>query len=1386
MDNSFTLVKRGFSAAIAAATIMWAVGLAAFTVPQTAHAASGGDVVRGVSLSTVYYVGYDGVRYTFTGEKVYDTWFNGFSMVETISDSELAAIPLGGNVVYRPGSRWIKIQSVADTYAVSTNGMIHHIESEAIATDFAGSDWNQNIDDVPDVFFVDYTSGTSLMSATAFDGAMFMDGGNYYLSWGGEMRMVSAAGRSANYMEDRFFLDGAGIDSSALDAGDDVTGLECTLVDAAQTGCDDTEVAGGDVAISLNSGTPAGATLPPGANSVKVLTFNLKAGSEDARVNTIALTLAGIGATTNISNVYLYEGNTRLTEARSVNASTRKATFGSLKLDIPAGTTRTLTARIEVASGAAAGDVIQFQVKENADIITDGGAVSGAPVTGNSFPIAATAGGSITITKNGTIVNPDLGGVDEIIGQFKVAASSSTAELSEITLKIDNSADHDNFWLWDGNVALAEGTYIGDKLVSFDLSSDPFIITDGNSNVFQVSADIGGEAADTIGVYVDNSVDVLAIDQETGFGMTVNIASADGGSYDGATNCDSTSDNCSFSTIQGGKITFSTSPEGSDDIQVNAQDQTLLAFTLTSAQAVTIKDLDIIVYGDDDGDNDAFDATEAGNDDDDDGLINGDNDGAADSDDDASLKDIKIVNVETGLTVMGPLELDSAIVGGDDADQTIDFTDDFEMVAGETLHLEVRADIDDGVTSGTTFGATIDISGFSAEDDNGDALTNATDVVPSTDAVGNNHAARSAALTVSLASTPGDVTAVQNASGKLVQSFSVQAGTAGSVNITSITLSNYAHDAATGTFQLGDCTSADQCATRDVDVNDFIASCSLYDNEGNLLDGPVSPESDGTNTVFNDVNWTIEANESELIDVKCNLANPSETNNVFFAFDIADLSEDITAEDDEGVDVDPTTDAPNGGTSPTDVLTVAAVGTLALAVDSSTPAADILLTNTNDNLLGVFRFTATNEDFKIKKLTITEEAAEDKTGTTNGTTYTNNISRVTLSYTDSTGATKTPWATMSGNEALFTGLDINAKIGTPAKVSAKVNVPQTDRSGGNATSNEYLELGVSVDTSADDQFEASGVDSGTKLDDDDVSAVETNRTFVVKETRPTISVNGSSPSGTGFVPGDIEVFRFDVKANANEDVIIDEMLFAMASTDNTGSPTLWNQCKNDGTKMTAADFDMYNLSTDGLSTTVESSSDVTLFAADGDTCDTTADTNNGEDVAYWRIDLTSVETVPAGSTYTFAVYIDSTGASAANDDSISLSIPADPFLGSASFLTASDINNGNLAVTDTVITVTSGTNYSQGDIICLDTGNDACGDADEKALVVSKSTNDLTIVRGYLNTTPVTLTDADEVDRLQSTFYWEDDGDSGTDNTGDNWGSYLLKTLPAQGGNLQF
>ncbi|MFA5853589.1 MAG: hypothetical protein WC866_00730 [Patescibacteria group bacterium] len=112
--------------------------------------------------SSVYYCGRDGKRYVFLSVKIYATWYVDFSNVYVITAQEMAALPLGGNVTYRPGARLVKIQSDPKTYTVSRNGLLRHVPDEATAIALFGTSWSGLVDDIDVAFFLNYRIGQPL------------------------------------------------------------------------------------------------------------------------------------------------------------------------------------------------------------------------------------------------------------------------------------------------------------------------------------------------------------------------------------------------------------------------------------------------------------------------------------------------------------------------------------------------------------------------------------------------------------------------------------------------------------------------------------------------------------------------------------------------------------------------------------------------------------------------------------------------------------------------------------------------------------------------------------------------------------------------------------------------------------------------------------------------------------------------------------------------------------------------------------------------------------------------------------------------------------------------------------------------------------------------
>src|SRR3989344_5645398 len=141
--------------------------LVATTLPARAATIVPGDLIK-ASGATVYYHATDGKRYVFPTEKTYFTWYADFGNVKTITDAELAAIPIGGNVTYRPGVKLLKITTDPKTYAIDAGKTLRWITTEEAAKQLYGNDWATKVDDLPDPFFINYKLGADIASAADY------------------------------------------------------------------------------------------------------------------------------------------------------------------------------------------------------------------------------------------------------------------------------------------------------------------------------------------------------------------------------------------------------------------------------------------------------------------------------------------------------------------------------------------------------------------------------------------------------------------------------------------------------------------------------------------------------------------------------------------------------------------------------------------------------------------------------------------------------------------------------------------------------------------------------------------------------------------------------------------------------------------------------------------------------------------------------------------------------------------------------------------------------------------------------------------------------------------------------------------------------------------
>lgn len=184
----------------------------------------------------VYYFDRDWVRHSFPNRKIYDSWYEDFSTVKEATREEMALMRLGSNVVYRPGTRLIKIPSIPKVYAVEPVGVIRWIETEEAALSLYGPDWAKKVDDVSEAFFTDYTEGPPIRTAAWPTGTLLRRASDtaLFLVDGDLVRHINPADVEALRIQDKYAVSVDAIPEPYTNAGA-ITGTPLRYTDTSQT-----------------------------------------------------------------------------------------------------------------------------------------------------------------------------------------------------------------------------------------------------------------------------------------------------------------------------------------------------------------------------------------------------------------------------------------------------------------------------------------------------------------------------------------------------------------------------------------------------------------------------------------------------------------------------------------------------------------------------------------------------------------------------------------------------------------------------------------------------------------------------------------------------------------------------------------------------------------------------------------------------------------------------------------------------------------------------------------------------------------------------------------------------------------------------------------------
>lgn len=858
----------------------------------------------------------------------------------------------------------------------------------------------------------------------------------------------------------------------------------------------------GDLTVEVSDESPDAMTIPSQATSVELAAWDFTANGGDVTLDSIAVHQYGITTLSTTHQVYLYDGNERLTSGKTISSSTNEATFTHLAYTVDEGDMATLTVRMDMGDYTSSGEVgleiVSASKVDAGDAVVDGDFALQAA----KHSISTTDSGTLTVQKNGSIVDAQVGEDGATISKFKLSAATEAAGVEELGLYLSGSvstADVENFNLYvsgddaepiaqvdavDSNDIIRfviDGDFSGDSTECENSSG--WCIAKGASKSFYVTADFNtGRTGDTVKVYIDQNTDVVAIGNLYGFGMTVDRDNADG--YDGTATCDATaSTDCSFSTLEGGDITISSNGPSASDIATNAKDATVLDFTIVSVTDVTFNSFPI-----------SMDATEAEATE---GLLN-----ALVS----NFTDIKIMNTDTGAVLFDGVDSnvfvaieaetdtiqETAVTGDGDEDPSFHlFTDDFSMSPGEELNLALTMDVANTSTlEGMTFTAAVNLGTTypQLKDTNNQTLTNSSVLVPTSAVTSKTMTVRSPSLALSLASTPGIKTWVKGAQDVQFSGLVFACGDASDCSVTDITLQGYYDDEG----NQNDYDTAYLAADHTITLNSIVGSVWLEDADGVEI-APAKTVSGTTfQVVFDAVNWDLDAGETAVAYVVGDITTTATTQDIAFGISSA---ANVVVEDADGTVFGATASGSTTGTvgaasvctsstdcttAPASYVTTSAGGVLTVAVSGATPSENIIVAGSSDVEISRFTFDSTLEDFIVENLSLNNRQSAATTAAMGD--YDDNVVGLTISYTNSDGDTETKAGTLTGGTAVFSGMDLFVD---EASTSTMVVYADLNTISSGADAGTFVDLAVSYNNfraeaqSSGDTYQGGNLDAGS-------------------------------------------------------------------------------------------------------------------------------------------------------------------------------------------------------------------------------------------------------------------------------------------------------------------
>lgn len=367
-----------------------------------------------------------------------------------------------------------------------------------------------NIQSAPVNTFSDLPTGANLESATERHTAGVL------VNSGGTVWKMTATGRMGIPSMEVFNSYGYSFAKVVAANSADTSAANEGVVTAraACSGGDVTPPVTGNVTVSLASDNPAVSTLVTGQATADLAHFMF---SGSGTVNSVVFARIGVSADSTLSNVYLFDGSTRITDAASV--SDGKITFTNSSGLFAVSGSKNLAVKSDIATGTS-GQTVGVRLDSAA---LASGSVGGLPVSGNIHTIASAtlAGVAVGTPLPSSAATTDPGN-DVRVWESTFTITTRDVVLSRLALRQINSvlpADVKNFRL------LVDGVQQGSAVSQVDANG--YVTFSGftktlatGSRVVKVIADVIGGSSRIIQMSLRNKADLDAKDSQYGVNVS--------------------------------------------------------------------------------------------------------------------------------------------------------------------------------------------------------------------------------------------------------------------------------------------------------------------------------------------------------------------------------------------------------------------------------------------------------------------------------------------------------------------------------------------------------------------------------------------------------------------------------------------------------------------------------------------------------------------------------------------------------------------------------------------------------------------------------------------------------------------------------------------------